>query len=96
MHESRDRSSRGPSEHCTPFKRANGTPQFDVASWKSSTDFNLNFFSIQLVHTKHNTGVGSTTSAPRGGDIQDKEGVWAGRSQGSGPSGYGRTKEEAR
>jgi len=51
----------------------------------------------KLNHRSTNTGLGSTTSAPRGGDIEDKEReVRAGRSQGSRPSGHSRTKEEAR
>jgi len=51
----------------------------------------------QLNHRTTNTGLGSTTSAPRGGDIGDKEReVRAGRSQGSRPSGHARTTEEAR
>jgi len=48
-------------------------------------------------HRSTNNGLGSTASAPRGGDIGDKEReVRAGRSQGSRPSGHARTKEEAR
>ena len=55
------------------------------------------FFSYKLVHRSTNTGLGSTTSAPRGGDIKDKEQkMRTGRSQGSRPSGHERTKEEAR
>ena len=51
----------------------------------------------QLNNRSTNTGLVSTTSAPRGGDIKDKEReVRAGRSQGSRPSGHARTKEEAR
>ena len=47
-------------------------------------------FLNKLVHKSTNTGLGSTTSAPRDGDIEDKErevraGRFAGRSQGSGP-----------
>jgi len=55
------------------------------------------FFSLnKLNHRSTNTGLGSTTSAPRGGDIKDKEReVRAGRNQGSRPSGHARTKEEA-
>jgi len=46
------------------------------------------FLLKKLNHISTNTGVGSTTSAPRGGDIKDKEReVRAGRSQGSRPSG---------
>jgi len=51
----------------------------------------------KLVHKSTNTGLGSTTSAPRGGDIGDKEReVRAGRSQGSRPSSHARTKKEAK
>ena len=57
----------------------------------------LFIFENKLNHRSTNTGLGSTTSAPRGGDIGDKEReVRAGRSQGSRPSGRARTKEEAR
>jgi len=43
-------------------------------------------FLVKLVHKSTNTGLGSTTSAPRGEDIGDKEReVRAGRSQGSRP-----------
>jgi len=46
-----------------------------------------------LNHRSTNTGLGITTSAPRGGDIKDKEReVRTGRSQGSRPSGHARTK----
>jgi len=47
----------------------------------------------KLNHKSTNTGLGSTRSAPRGGDIGDKEReVRTGRSQGSRPSGHARTK----
>ena len=47
----------------------------------------LTTFFNKLDHRSTNTGLGSTTSAPRGGDIKDKEReVRAGRSQGSRPS----------
>jgi len=46
------------------------------------------YFLNKLVHKSTSTGLGSTTSAPRGGGIEDTEReVWAGRSQGSRPSG---------
>ena len=55
------------------------------------------YFFNKLNHRSTNTGLGSTTSAPRGGDITDKNReVRAGRRQGSRPSGHARTKEEAR
>jgi len=57
----------------------------------------LLYFFNKLNHRSTNTGLGSTTGAPRGGDIGDKEReVRAGRSQGSRPSGHARTNEEAR
>jgi len=57
----------------------------------------LVLFFNNLVHRSTNTGLGSTTSAPRGGDTEDNEQeVRTGRSQGSRPSGHARTKEEAR
>jgi len=53
-------------------------------------------FLNKLNHRCTNTGLGSTTSAPRGFDIKDKERqVRAGRSQSSRPSGHAITKEEA-
>jgi len=53
--------------------------------------------STRLAHKSTNTCLGSTSSAPRGGDIEDKEReARTGRRQGSRPSGYARGKEEAR
>jgi len=63
----------------------------DHTTWRET-----HIFLNKLNHRSTNTGLGSTTSAPRGGDIGDEEReVRAGRSQGSRPSRHARTKEEA-